>query len=81
MPGADSEQEATVAYSYSAAEFFRRDIDDRGAPWRSDGERTTLAALSDAIELRLIVEESIARLRALGTFGRTLGIPGRRRRR
>jgi len=41
----------------------------------------TLAVQSESVELRLIVEETVARLRALGCFGRALGIPTRRRQR
>lgn len=70
-----------MAYSSSAARSLDLDA-HRHVPGTFEGTRMrTLAVQSESVELRLIVEETVARLRALGCFGRALGIPTRRRQR
>jgi hypothetical protein len=70
-----------LAYSYSAVSSLDLDV-DRHTRETFEGSRTrAFAAQSEAMELRLIMEEVLARLHALGCFGRALGIPLRRRHR
>ena len=70
-----------MAYSSSAA--WSLDLDaDRFTRETFEGSRTrAFAAQSEAMELCLIMQEAVARLHALGCFGRALGIPLRRRHR
>ena len=70
-----------MAYSSSASWSLELGA-DRYRRETFEGSRTrAFAAQSEAMELRLIMEEVLARLHALGCFGRALGIPLRRRHR
>ena len=70
-----------MAYSSVASRSLDLDA-DRYTRETFEGSRArAVAAQSEAMELRLIMEEVLARLHALGCFGRALGIPLRRRHR